>query len=432
MGSKGEIMARQGLQDHEIRAAMKAGAKAELLDGTIGGLSVRVFPSGEASWSFRYRPQYGGGYKRVTLGRFPGLLVSEARKRATALRTKVYDGNDPAAEKKAKREAKTFADIAQKYLDEHVALKKRPSTLALYKIYRNHAVARIGNKKAFAVTKGDIESLHAGIGATKKATANRVVDFLSGVYRYSSGKDGVPETFNPTRGIEMFAEQGRERFLKNDELARLGEALRVGETVGLPWPESKASAKKHARKPENRITKLSPWTVAAFRLLILTGCRLREVLNLKWDDVDLQRGFINLPDSKTGRRAVVLNAPAIAVLNGLERVSSYVVFGESRDKPKADLKKPWDLIRAYADLDGVRIHDLRHSFASVGAGGGLGLPIVGKLLGHKQASTTEKYAHLDDDPVRNASNRIGHSIAAAMGDGAESAEVIPITGRNVL
>jgi integrase len=374
-------MARQGLQDHEIRAAMKAGAKAELLDGTIGGLSVRVFPSGEASWSFRYRPQYGGGYRRVTMGRFPDVLVSEARKKAAALRTKVYEGDDPAVEKKVKRQAKTVAELAEQYLEDHIKIKKKPSTYGLYKIYRNHAVARLGTRKGFSITRADINSLHREIGATKTATANRVVDFLSGMFNYCAKEGVLPEGFNPTRGIEMFGEKNRERFLTNEELARLGEALRVAETEGLPWPESKAGEKKHARKPENRKTKLSPWTVAAFRLLILTGCRLREILHLRWDDVDLERGFFNLPDSKTGKRAVVLNAPAIAVLNGLEHVGDYVIFGESRDRPRADLKKPWDLVRAFAGLDGVRIHDLRHSFASVGAGGGLGLPIVGKNAG---------------------------------------------------
>ena len=135
-----------------------------------------------------------------------------------------------------------------------------------------------------------------------------------------------------------------------------------------------------------------------------------------------------LPDSKTGRKAIVLNAPALEVLSGLPRIGAYVIAGDSaglkNEKPRSDLKRPWAAVTKHAKLDGLRLHDLRHSFASVGAGGGLGLPIVGKLLGHANAVTTARYAHLDNDPLRKASNAIGRTIAAAM-EG-RKAEVIPL------
>jgi integrase len=171
-------------------------------------------------------------------------------------------------------------------------------------------------------------------------------------------------------------------------------------------------------KEENRQTVLAPHAVAALRLLIFTGCRLGEILHLRWSDVDFERGMLHLADSKTGKKSVVLNAPALAVLDAIPRVGDFVIAGQSRsgkpERPRSDLKKPWSAIRRHAGLEGLRIHDLRHSFASVGAGAGLGLPIVGKLLGHTQASTTQKYAHLDNDPLRRASNAIGATIAAAM------------------
>ena len=423
---------RAGLQDHTIRAAMKAGKRVELWDDKTPGLSARVFESGAVSWSFRYRPRAGGGgFKRVKLGIFPGTLVSEARRKATKLRSRVIDGADPAAELAAKRGAETVSELLTDFLADEIKPKKKASTHALYSTYAKHVGPELGEKKAHAVTRADIARLHRDIGKQekkrsgggKKATANRVLIFLSGAYRFAGQSGIVPDGFNPCRGIEKFAENSRERFLSNDELRRIGDTMRLAETEGLPWVDKERA--KHGRKPENRRTKIAPAAVAAIRLLLLTGCRLREILHLEWPQVDLERGFLNLADSKTGRKAVVLNAPAIAVLSGLDRVGKFVILGESKDAPRADLKKPWSLVNRHAGLEGVRIHDLRHSFASIGAGGNIGLPIIGKLLGHKNPETTAKYAHLADDPVRRASESMGAEIAAAMGDGAgKGAEII--------
>jgi integrase len=150
--------------------------------------------------------------------------------------------------------------------------------------------------------------------------------------------------------------------------------------------------------------------------LIFTGARLREILHLKWDQIDFERGLLLLPTSKTGKKTILLNAPALAILNNLPRAGEYVIAGTSLDKPRADIKKPWKAVSKRAGLTGVRIHDLRHTHASVGAGAGLGLPIIGKLLGHTQAVTTQRYAHLDNDPLRKASERIASYLASAMGE----------------
>jgi len=185
----------------------------------------------------------------------------------------------------------------------------------------------------------------------------------------------------------------------------------------IPWEvdETKPNA-RHLVKEENRRTLIGPYAAAALRLLILTGARLREILNLHWEWVDLERGLLLLPDSKTGRKTIVLNAPAIAVLTALPRTGAYVIAGDNPDKPRADLNRPWRAITKRAGLVDVRIHDLRHTHASIGVGAGLGLPIIGKLLGHTQISTTARYAHLEADPVRSASEVIAGRIAAAMGE----------------
>jgi integrase len=167
-------------------------------------------------------------------------------------------------------------------------------------------------------------------------------------------------------------------------------------------------------KANNRFAKIGPFAAAAIRLLLFTGCRLREILHLKWEQVDLERGLLFLSDSKTGRKTVILNAPALAVLVSLDRLGSFVIPGQDPEKPRADLKRPWETVAKRAGLDRVRLHDLRHTYASFGAGGGLGLPIIGKLLGHTQASTTQRYAHLDADPLRRAAETIGGRIAPAL------------------
>ena len=234
---------------------------------------------------------------------------------------------------------------------------------------------------------------------------------------------------NPCKGIKRNPEEGRERFLSGEELARLGNALAEAERTGLPCDidDTKPTA-KHAPKPENRRRKIDPFAIAAIRLLILTGARLNEIMTAKWDYIDFERGLMNLPTSKTGKKSIFLSAAALEVLSNLPRVegNQYVLPGEgkkdvSTDKggnriaaPRADLKRPWAAVTDAAGLQGLRIHDLQHSFASIGAGASLGLPIIGKLLGHSQPATTARYAHLDADPMRRAVETIGNTISAAM------------------
>jgi integrase len=205
--------------------------------------------------------------------------------------------------------------------------------------------------------------------------------------------------------------------------------LRQGGTIGLPYAIDESSPKaKHAPKEDNRRVMLDPFAVAAIRLLILTGARLREVLHARWEHVDFERGVIFLPESKTGKKPIYLSAAAIAVLSTLPRIEGnpHIIPGERAGQPRVDLQRPWTAVTKAGRLEGLRIHDLRHSFASVGAGASLRLPIIGKLLGHSQAATTHRYAHLDADPVRRAAETIGATIAAAMGGTCRERVVVPM------
>jgi integrase len=283
----------------------------------------------------------------------------------------------------------------------------------------------LGTPKADKLTRLQIGRLHSSLAETP-FQANRVLAVVGSVYAFADRTGIVGEGTNPARGIDKFKESRRERFLTGEELERLGSAIREAETTGIPWTvdETKPAA-KHVPKAK-RVTRIGPSAVAALRLLLFTGCRLREILHLRWEHVDFERGCLFLPDSKSGRKTVILNAPALAVLNALERIGPYVVPGDNPAQPRHDLKRPWDAVTKQAGLVGVRLHDLRHTYASFGAGGGLGLPIIGRLLGHAQATTTARYAHLDNDPLRRASEAIAGRIAAAL-EGNQKADVLPLS-----
>ncbi len=324
-----------------------------------------------------------------------------------------------------KRDALTIAALGAIFLEEHVQARRKARTAIGYEmVLRKHAYPEIGHLKAEAVTRFDIIRLHTAMKASPQ-TANRVVAVISSMYSFAQKHDLVPEGMSPTRGIEKYREEGRERYLTSAEMQRLGEALEQGETVGIPWdfdPEDEKS--KHVPKSwKGQREKLDTHAAAALRLLLLTGARLREILDLRWSYVDLERGLLFLPDSKTGRKTIVLSGAAMVIIETLAEKDkaairkagdSYVIRGLEDGKPRSDLKRPWEAVKRHAGLERVRLHDLRHTFASLGAGASLGLPIVGKLLGHSQPQTTARYAHLDADPLRRASDIVGNQIVKAI------------------
>lgn len=395
-------------------------------DSELRGFGARVTPGGAKSWIVEYRPNGGGRSaptRRLTIGPIATFSTEQARRAAKDLLARVRLGADPAAERAELRKSANMVELARRFMADEVRLSRKPRTVELYDSYlRIHVLPELGSKRARDVTTADATRLHRHIGEDAPVTANRVMVFLSGMFRWAAEQGEIPKDLNPFTNVTRYRERERERYLSTAEFSRLGDAIREAETIGLPYDvdESKPTA-KHARKPENRRVKVDPYAAAAIRLLLFTGARLREILHLKWDRVDLQRNLIFLDESKNDAKSIVLNAPAQAVLAGLTPSGAYVIAGNSagtdNEGPRADLNGPWRAIRGRANLGDVRIHDLRHSFASVGAGRSLGLPIIGKLLGHKTQESTRRYAHIDSNPLLTASNQIAGDIAEAIGEG---------------
>lgn len=392
-----------------------------LFDSEVKGFGLRVYPSGQKTYVFEYRPGAGGRSerkKRATIGSTTEFTPDEARKRADMLRSTVKMGEDPQGDKAKARAAVTVEALAKDFLKEHVEAKRKTNTIASYEhIINSHIAPRLGKMKAKDVTGAHVAKLHFDM-REMPSMANKTTAVISSMYSFAFKRGLVPKGENPAEDVDRYEERGVERLLSSAELERLGGALRLAESDGIPWEIDPTKKTKHLRK-EKRVTVIDPYAAMALRLLIFTGARLREILHLEWRHVDLERGLLRLPDSKTGKKTIVLNAPAMEVLANLPRIGRYVIAGGSAgtedEKPRSDLKRPWHAVRRHAGLEDVRVHDLRHNFASFGVGGGMGLPIIGKLLGHKQAATTQRYAHLDADPVRRAADEIGTRIIKVMG-----------------
>jgi integrase len=397
-----------------------------LWDKAVRGFGLIAFRNGGKVYCAQYRKD--GRSRRTRIGEHGRLTPEEARKRAKAILGAVESGSDPIAERHAARAVRTFGQVADDFLRLHVSAKRKSRTLGEYTLtLRNNVLPYIGAKRIVELRRTDVTRLH-GKQADTPYQANKALSVISVIWNWAAKRDEVAFADNPAKGIERYRERGRERFLTSEELGRLGAALVKGETVGLPYSVNEASPRaKHAPKPDKRRTKLDPFAVAAIRLLILTGARRREILDARWDQIDFERGILNLPDSKTGKKSIYLSAAAQALLKSLPRVAGnpHIIAGARDSAPRADLKKPWAAVCKAAGLQGVRLHDLRHSFASFGASASLGLPIIGKLLGHSQPSTTHRYAHLDADPMRRAVETIGAEISAAM-EGRKSRNVVSI------
>jgi integrase len=409
-------MTAQRITKRTVDALQSAGREFTAWDDTVSGFGVRVRPTGAKSYVVVYRAGAGRGapVRRYTIAAIGKITPERARARAKVILGAVAHGHDPANRKTAERGTPTVAQLADRFMADHVRAKRKAGTAEFYRDILDRIVKpAVGTTKADKLTRLQVGKLHSSLSDTP-FQANRVLAVIGSMYAFADRAGIMPEGTNPARGIDKFKENRRERFLTGGELERLGRAIREAETIGIPWTvdESKASA-KHVPTAK-RSTKIASAAASALRLLLFTGCRLREILHLQWEHVDFERGCLFLPDSKSGRKTVILNAPALAVLNGMDRVGPYVVPGDDPDQPRRDLKRPWDAVTKRAGLTGVRLHDLRHTYASFGAGGGLGLPIIGRLLGHAQAATTARYAHLDNDPLRSASEAIAGRIAAAL------------------
>ena len=360
-------------------------------DRHLPGFAVRVYPSGTRTYVVQTRGPYGA--RRVTLGRHGAITATEARRRAWQAIARIKAGKEPLPEHSASRRAvgPRLADMAARYMDEYVAVHCKPATVRIRSsaIYR-HIVPRLGNLRIGSVSRRHVTALQQRLAATP-VQANNVVITLSQIYTKAQDWGIVAEGTNPCRHVELYRQRKRERFLTESEFRRLGRVLDEASENGGATPDA----------------------IAAIRLLILTGCRRGEILSLRWDDVDLQARELRLRDSKTGPRVVPLSPSAVQLLADLPRSGQgkWVIPGRKSGTHMCRLGNAWRLLRKRAGLHDVRLHDLRHSFASSALALGESLPMIARLLGHRQIASTARYAHLARASVHEAANRVANSLA---------------------
>lgn len=418
-------------------AQPEAGRKAMLWDSDLKGFGLRVTPAGVKSYVVAYRTPLGRS-REITIGKHGSpWTCDEARARARDLLHEIAKGSDPLEAKAAARAEMTVAELVDLYLAEGPAEKpnKKPASWATDRSnLTRHAVPLIGRRPMKSIRSSDVARVQADVAAGKTATdvktgfrgrarvrggkgiASRVVASLGGAFTFAM-KRGLVE-INPVHGVPLIKGTPKERFLTEGEVAALADALHVLEET---------------RQLHERFA-------AAIRLLLLTGCRKGEIVGLQWGWIDDERGVIRLPDSKTGAKVVPLAPAAAEILAGLPREKGVpfvlpAIRGEQKG-PLVGLQKAWERVRDHAtilsrqraaeagldehqavDLSNVRLHDLRHSFASFAVADGASLYLVGKVLGHRQSRTTEVYAHLRDDPLKAVADRTATRIAAAMKGG---------------
>ncbi len=414
-----------------VESVKPAAEDQVIFDDQLKGFGLRVLPSGVRSYLMQYRNRQGRS-RRLTLGKHGKLTPDAARKEALSYFADVRAGKDPVAERRANIDAPIVNDLLDRYIAEHVEKRNRPSTRdEVKRLIERHIRPVLGRHKVAAVTRQDMAKLHRDLADTPRQ-ANFVLAVCSKAFNFAEIWGMRPDGTNPSRKIERYQENARERFLSTDELTRLGATLRQAETAGLPWNvnSNKATA-KHLPKPENRRTLYSRVTTAAIELLLFTGCRLSEVLNLRWEQVDFEDGIITLRETKAGRpQVVVINAQARQVLKQLHKAkgSEWVlpaIANASRPLSKTAIENAWQRIRAAANLSDVRLHDLRHTVGSHAGQSGANAFLVRDLLRHKNLSMTGRYVNRADDPVRTLSEMVGERIAAGLA-GRKRGEVVAL------
>ena len=359
-------------------------------DEDLPGFAVRVLPSGRKRYVVQYRA--GRRSRRISLGPCTALKCEQARSRAIAIISQARSGYDPAARRDADRQAITVKELADRFEREHMALRVKASTAKGYRRSLDRFILpAIGRLRVTEVTRADVAKIHHDLRHVPY-DANRCIEIVSKMFNLAEMWGLRPEATNPRKHLKKYAEEKRERFLSTAELKRVGEVLREMESEGIELPSA----------------------IAAIRLLILTGCRLGEIMTLQWEHVDLPNTALHLPDSKTGAKVVHVGQAVTEVLNGINRVEDnpWVIAGINPGARLTDLQPFWQRVRARAGLKDARIHDLRHTFASTAVGAGQGLPMIGKLLGHTQVQTTARYAHLSAGSVKSAADAISNLLAA--------------------
>lgn len=358
-------------------------------DDDLKGYGLKVTPAGKKVLVLQYR--MGRRSRRLTLGSYGAVTADQGRALAQAALRKIARGDDPMTERDAKRAEQTAGELLEDFLNLHVDAKLKSRSREEYRrLVERLLPKRFTSLPITGVRRADVSGIHNKLAETPYQ-ANRLLAVLRKFFNWCEAQGHRPDHSNPALHVELFKEQKRERFLSPAEIGHLGTVLADIEGEG----------------------KFSPHVIAAIRLLILTGARLNEILTMEWAWVDFEMARVRLPDSKTGAKTIYLNAPALQVLATIPKLEGnpHVVCGQKHGARLINLQKPWSIIRQRAGFADVRIHDLRHSFASIAVANGMSLPMIGKLLGHSQPQTTARYAHLADDPMRQANDLIGSKIS---------------------
>jgi integrase len=361
-------------------------------DSDVKGFGAR-HQGGRPCYMFKTRIH--GRQRYVSIGKHGSpWTVDTARREALRLLTGARQGEDLARTQKDKRLSTSLRKIADHYFRDYGPKLKQATLIQYVAMFDNDILPVFGSRCLIDIAKREVETLHSRLAKTPRK-ANHVVVVLSSCISWALKQGYAPQGMpNPCHGIKMFREQKRERYLTTEEIKRLFETLDAVEKDGT----------------------CSDSITAAIRLLLLTGARHGEITTLKWEYVDFERAILWLPDSETGRKAIHLDDEALEILRTHPRRpgNPYVIAGRCHGNYLTNLQKPWDLIRTRAGLPGVRIHDLRHSWASLAINAGASLHMIGKLLGHSQPQTTARYAHLAENPLKEVTRGGGAAVAATL------------------
>ncbi len=377
----------QKLTKKIVEAAQPKDKDLILWDSEISGFMCKVTPAGKKSYFLYYRT-HDRRQRRPKIGDHGIVTCEQARNIAQRWLLEVSQGKDPSSEKQELRVMPTVKELADQYMREHAPHKKASSQKEDKRLWVQHILPTLGALKVSSLDRSDIAKLHHSFQHLP-TTGNRVLSVLSKALNLAELWGYRPNHSNPCLHIKKYGENKRERFLSQDEINRLMAVL-----------------------DEEEAESQNPWPLYAIRLLLITGCRLNEILTLKWEEVDLEKQCLSLRDSKTGKKLVYLSTAAIELFKAIpqEMGNPFVICGGKEGAHLINLQKPWRRIRKKVGLNDVRIHDLRHTFASIAASNGLSLPIIGALLGHKQTQTTARYAHLIGQPLIDASEKVGGKI----------------------
>lgn len=362
-----------------------------LRDDSLKGFGVR---RQQDVPSYFLQKKVHGRLRWLTIGVHGSPWTPEtARKEALSLMVSLNAGLDPMKQKRLEREKPLLREVTAPFMATHGPKLKARSREEYQRLIDLHIEPGLGKKLVADITRADIAKFHADLADTPSA-ANFALAVVSRLMRWCEDAGYRPEQSNPCRGVAKYRQNKIERYLTSDEFARLGKVLDDLERNGSE----------------------DLYAVAAVRLLLLTGARLNEILTLRWSYIDAERQALRLPDSKTGQKTIRLGTAALAILKTVPRVKDnpYVIVGKLEGSHLVNLQKPWRNIRTLAGIPDVRIHDMRHTFASQAAANGASLPMIGKLLGHTQAQTTARYTHLAEDPIAALNDQVGDGIARAL------------------